>query len=211
MLESLPIAIAITAIDAIVDMDGMNLHSLHAAHWASLWVVFVTGGSAILAGVLQFNLFWQNHCLADFDAETGLMKKDTALEWLTLLWHDKSPKGQYLGVSIMALPQLPADTRDTAAGPRLLSNEGEFLQLHLPPGMHGVRWSNQLVGVVSLGHTQQELENIMNTTYSQTATPIRSHGSRKIAVAERTTDHSVGPLNLLSMAEQKLRHAIAGG
>jgi GGDEF domain-containing protein len=211
LFESLPIAIAITLIDAVVDMDGMNLHSLHAAHWASLWVVFVTGGTAILAGVLQFNLFWQNHRLADFDAETGLMKREAALEWLRLLWNDRSRQGQSLGISLMALPQLAADARDNQAGTRLLSNEGEFLNVHVLPGMHGVRWSTQQLGVISLGHTQQELENMMNATYGQTATLTGSHGNRLFAVAERTTDHSVGPLNLLSIAEKKLRHAITSG
>lgn len=211
LFESLPIVVVTSAIAAMVDMNGINLHSLHAAHWASLWVVFVTGGTAILAGVLQFNLFWHNHRLADFDAETGLMKRETALEWLRLLWNDKSRQGQCLGISLMALPQLAADARNDQAGTRLLPNEGEFLKVHLLPGMHGVRWSTQQLGVISLGHTQQQLENMMNATYGQTATLTGSHGNRKFAVAERTTDHSVGPLNLLSIAEKKLRHAIASG
>jgi len=208
LLECLPIAMAITFIDAVVDMHGMNLRALHAAHWAGLWVVFVTGGSAILAAVLQFNLLWQNHRLADFDAETGLMKREAALELLRLLWNDKSTSDQCIGVSLVALPPQPADVMDSPAAAKLLANEGEYLQQHLLPGMYGVRWSSRWLGVVSLGHTKPELAGLMNAIYGQTTSAVGSFGNRRIGVAERTTDHGVGPHNLLSMAEQKLKQAL---
>jgi len=209
LLESLPIAVAITAIDAIVDMDGMNLNALHAAHWAGLWVVFVTGGTAILAGVLQFNMLLQNHRLEDFDADSGLMKRHAAQELLKLLWSGKTSKEQRIGIGMMALPKPPIDATDSQAESKWLSNEAEFLRLHLLPGMHGIRWSSQCLGLVSLGHTRQEIEGMMNAIYGQTATPTGSHSNRTIAVAERTADSSVGPQNLLSIAEQKLRRALA--
>lgn len=208
LLESLPIALAITVIDAVVDMHGMNLRALHAAHWAGLWVVFVTGGSAILAAVLQFNLLWQNHRLADFDAETGLMKREAALELLKLMWNDKSTGDRCIGISLMALPP-QADVMDSPAGTKLLANEGEFLQQQLLPGMHGVRWSGRWLGVVSLGHAKPELAGLMHAIYGQTAALAGAHGGRRIAVVERSADHGVGPHNLLSMAEQKLRQALA--
>ena len=209
LLESLPIALAITVIDAIVDMHGLNLRALHATHWAGLWVVFVTGGSAVLAAVLQFNLLWQNHRLADFDAETGLMKREAALELMKLLWNDKPVGDRCIGISLMALPPQPADVMDSPAAAKLLANEGEYLQQQLLPGMHGVRWSGRWLGVVSLGHAKPELAGLMNAIYGQTAAPAGTHGNRRIAVAERSADHGVGPHNLLSMAEQKLRQALA--
>ncbi|MDE2307926.1 MAG: hypothetical protein KGJ97_06490 [Xanthomonadaceae bacterium] len=209
LLESLPIAIAITVIDAIVDMKGLNLGALHATHWAGLWVVFVTGGTAILAGVLQFNLFLQNHRLEDFDADSGLMKRHAAQELLKLLWSDKTPKGQRIGIGMMALPAPPVDTTDSQAEARWLSNEAEFLRLHLLPGMYGIRWSSQCLGLVSVGHARQEIEGMMNAIYGKTANPTGSHNNRTIAIAERTADSGVGPQNLLSIAEQKLRRALA--
>lgn len=209
LTESLPIAIAITVIDAVVDMDGLNLHALHAAHWAGLWVVLVTGGSAVLAGVLQFNLLWQNHRLADFDAETGLMKRDAAMELLRWLWKDKSAAGRCIGVSLMALPQASEGIMDNPAEAKWLSDEAEYLREQLLPDMYGVRWSGRLFGVVSLGHTPDELEGLMKLMRSSSAAPSSAHGSRQVVVAERTADHSVGPHNLLSMAEQKLRRALA--
>ncbi len=207
LLESLPIALAITVIDAVVDMHGMNLRALHATHWAGLWVVFVTGGSAILAAVLQFNLLWQNHRLADFDAETGLMKRAAAVELLELLWNDKSTGDRCIGISLMALPP-PANVMDGQAAAQLLANEGEYLQQQLLPGMHGVRWSGGLLGVVSLGHAKPELAGLMTAIYGRTAAPAGAHGGRRIAVAERSADQGVGPHNLLSMAEQKLKQAL---
>ncbi len=207
LLESVPIALAITVIDAIVDMHGLNLRALHATHWAGLWVVFVTGGSAILAGVLQFNLLWQNHRLADFDAETGLMKREAALELLRLLWNDKSTSDQCIGVSLVALPPQPADVMDSPAAAKLFANEGEYLQQHLLPGMYGVRWSSRWLGVVSLGHAKRELAGLMNVIYGQT-TSAGSFGNRRTTVVERSADHGVGPHNLLSMAEQKLKQAL---
>lgn len=209
LAESLPIAVAITAIDAIVDMDGMNLHALHAAHWAGLWVVFVTGGSAILAGVLQFNMLLQLHRLEDFDTDSGLMKRQAAQELLKLLWTGKAPRGPSIGIGMMALPQPPAGTADSPSTIRWLAREAEFLQAHLLPGMHGVRWSSQCLGLISVGHTHPEIDGMMNAMYGQTAAPTGSRNNRIIAVVESTTDHSVGPLNLLSVAEQKLRMAVA--
>ena len=208
LLESLPIAFAITAIDAVVDMNGFNLSALHAAHWAGLWVVFVTGSTAILAGVLQFNLFLQNHRHEDFDDDSGLMKRHAAQELLKLVWSDRLHKGQCIGIGMMALPQPPIYAGDSQAEAKWLSNEAEFLRLHLLPGMYGVRWSTRCLGVVSLGHTREEIEGMMNALYGKNAASA-SHGNRMIAVAERTADNSVGPHNLLSIAEQKLNRALA--
>ena len=207
LLESLPIAFAITAIDAVVDMDGFNLSALHAAHWAGLWVVFVTGGTAILAGVLQFNLFLQNHRLEDFDDDTGLMKRHAAQELLKLVWSGRLHKNQCIGIAMMALPPPPAYVCDSQTETKWLANEAEFLRLHLLPEMYGVRWSSQCLGVVSLGHTRPEIENMMNPIYGK-AGASASHGNRAVAVAERTLDNSVGPHNLLSIAEQKLNRAL---
>lgn len=208
LLESLPIAFAITAIDAVVDMNGFNLSALHAAHWAGLWVVFVTGSTAILAGVLQFNLFLQNHRHEDFDDDSGLMKRHAAQELLKLVWSDRLHKGQCIGIGMMALPQPPIYAGDSQAEAKWLSNEAEFLRLHLLPGMYGVRWSTRCLGVVSLGHTREEIEGMMNALYGKNAASA-SHGNRTIAVAERTADNSVGPHNLLLIAEQKLNRALA--
>jgi len=209
LAESLPIAIAITVIDAVVDMDGLNLHALHAAHWAGLWVVLVTGGTAVLAGVLQFNLAWQNHQLADFDAETGLMKRDAGMELLRWLWRDKSAVGRCIGVGIMALPQAPAGARDDPAEAKWLSDEAEYLRQQLLPDMYGIRWSSRWFGVVSLGHTLPELERLMNAMHGPATAPSGAQVTRRIVVAERLADQCVGPNNLLSMAEQKLKRALA--
>ncbi|MHB8447699.1 MAG: hypothetical protein ACYC7G_00740 [Rudaea sp.] len=208
LLESLPIAFAITAIDAVVDMDGFNLRALHAAHWAGLWVVFVTGGTAILAGVLQFNLFLQNHRLEDFDDDSGLMKRHAAQELLKLVWSDRLHRSQRIGIGMMALPRPPIYAGDSQAEAKWLSNEAEYLRLHLLPGMYGIRWSSQCLGMISLGHTREEIEGMMNAIYGKTAASA-SHGNRTVAVAERTADNSVGPHNLLSIAEQKLSRALA--
>ncbi|MBU6198911.1 MAG: hypothetical protein KGP08_04605 [Xanthomonadaceae bacterium] len=208
LLESLPIAIAITVIDAVVDMAGFNLSALHAAHWAGLWVVFVTGGTAILAGVVQFNLFLQNHRLEDFDDDSGLMKRRAAQELLKLVWSDRSHKNECIGIGMMALPQPPGYAIDSQTESKWLANEAEFLRLHLLPGMYGVRWSSQCLGVVSMGHTRQEIEGMLNALYGKNAASA-SHGNRTFAVAERTVDNSVGPHNLLSIAEQKLKRALA--
>lgn len=209
LAESLPIAIAITVIDAVVDMDGLNLHALHATHLAGLWVVLVAGGTAVLAGVLQFNLLWQNHRLADFDAETGLMKRDAATDLLRWLWKDKSAAGRCIGVSMMALPPAPAGATDNPSEAKWFSDEAEYLRQQLLPDMYGVRWSSHWFGVVSLGHTPDELEGLMNAIHSSSAAPSSAHGNRQFVVAERTADHSVGPHNLLSKAEQKLRRVLA--
>lgn len=208
LLESLPIAFAITAIDAVVDMDGFNLRALHAAHWAGLWVVFVTGGTAILAGVLQFNLFLQNHRLEDFDDDSGLMKRHAAQELLKLVWSDRLHRSQRIGIGMMALPRPPIYAGDSQAEAKWLSNEAEYLRLHLLPGMYGIRWSSQCLGMISLGHTREEIEGMMNGIYGKTAASA-SHGNRTVAIAERTADNSVGPHNLLSIAEQKLSRALA--
>lgn len=208
LLESVPIAFAITAIDAVVDMGGLNLRALHAAHWAGLWVVFVTGGTAILAGLLQFNLFLQNYLLEDLDADSGLLTRHAAQELLKLVWSDRAKKGQCIGVGMMALPPPPVDVLDSQAEANRLSNEAEYLRLHLLPGMYGIRWSSQCLGMVSIGHTRLEIEDMMKMIYGH-ATTSASHGNRSVAVAERAADNSVGPRNLLSIAEQKLRRALA--
>ncbi|MDE1895147.1 MAG: hypothetical protein KGM46_08320 [Pseudomonadota bacterium] len=207
--ESLPIALAITAIDAVVDMDGLNLNALHAAHWAGLWVVLVTGGTAVLAGVLQFNLLWQNHRLADFDAETGLMKRAAAMDLLGWLWRDKSAVARHISVGIMALPAAPAGAGDEPAQAKWLADEAECLRQQLLPDMYGVRWSSRWFGVVSLGHTPRELDDLMNTMRGYAFAPVGTHGHRPVVVAERLADQCVGPNNLLSTAERKLRQALA--
>ncbi|HEN46904.1 MAG TPA: hypothetical protein ENI75_00890 [Mizugakiibacter sp.] len=208
LLESLPILLAMLVLVAISHTGTTDPLAFSAALVAELWLVVVIGGSAVLAGLLQFNLFWQRHRLADFDAETGLLTKQAALELIKLFWDDQAQAKRYIGVGMMAIPQASAAAPNRQSDSERLSREVTYLEQHLPPGMQAVRWSSHFLGVIATGYSYQELRDLMNTLYDQTDSPSNPYGGRNVIVAERAIDHSISPANLLSTAEKKLKRAL---
>ncbi len=209
LLESLPILLAMLILVAITHTGTIDPLVFNANYVAELWLVVVIGGSAVLAGLLQFNLFWQRHRLADFDGETGLMTRKAALDLLKLFWNDRTKTKHYLGVGMMAIPQTTIAARDGSSDTSWLSREVTYLQQHLPPGMQAVRWSNHFLGVIATGYSYQELLDLMNTLYGQSDASSKLYENRNVVVAERSIDHSISPANLLATAEKKLQRALS--
>jgi len=212
LLESLPIALSIVAMALAVDMDGAGFGAIRAGQWAELWVLLVAGGAALLASVLQFNLLWHNHRLQDYDAETGLMKRDAALDLLQLYWHEHRHQTQPMAIGVISAP-VPVGTEtelrlDASNGP--LARMAAWLRQPLPSGIQAVRWSNSRLGLVAIGSDPATLEGVLDRVCAQGKAASEQHAG--FAIAERLSDHSVSPLNLLHMAEQKLGHrnALAG-
>lgn len=202
LLESLPIALSIAAMVAVVDMGGQRLDAMHASQWTGLWVVLVTGGSAVLSGVLQFNLLWQNHRLEDYDGRTGLMKRTAALELLQLYWNRREQKPQHMAVGMIALPAGPEAARQNGTGHDPVAKAAALFHRQLPPGMQAVCWSECHLGLVAIDCDPAALEKVLGTIGAEIgAVPGDRPG---FVVAERLSDHSVSPLNLLGMAEQRL-------
>ena len=206
LLESLPIALFVAATVLAVDMGGAGFAALRAGQWADLWVLLVAGGAALLAGVLQFNLLWQNHRLQDYDADTSLMKRDAALDLLQLYWHERKYQARPMAVGVIAVPvAVGAETKfrhDPGNNP--LARVAAWLQQPLPPGMQAVRWSSSHLGLVAVGANQAALEEVLGRVCAQSG--IAAEQQPSFAAAERLSDHSVSPLNLLNIAEQRLRH-----
>ncbi len=209
LLESLPILLAMLVLVAITHTGTIDPLSFSANHVAELWLVVVIGGSAALAGLLQFNLFWQRHRLADFDAETGLMSRKAALELIKLFWNDQAKAKRYIGVGMMAIPQVSTAIPDRRSDSERLSREVTYLEQHLPPGMQAVRWSSHFLGIIATGYSYKELLDVMNTLYGQSDSASNPYGNRNVAVAERTIDHSISPANLLATAEKKLERVLS--
>ncbi len=208
LLESLPILLAMLVLVAITPTGTIDLLAFSAEHVAELWLVVVIGGSAALAGLLQFNLFWQRHRLADFDAETGLLTRQAALDLLKLFWNDQAKTKRYLGVGMMAMPQANTVAPNRRSDAERLSREVTYLEQHLLPGMQAVRWSSYFLGVIASGYSYQELLDLMTTLYGQSDSPSNPYGNRNIVVAERGIDHSISPANLLATVEKKLKRAL---
>lgn len=209
LLESLPILLAVLVLVAITHTGTIDPLAFSANHVAELWLVVVIGGSAVLAGLLQFNLFWQRHRLADFDAETGLMSRKAALDLLKLFWNDQAKAKRYIGVGMMAIPQTTVAARDESSDTQWLSREAMYLEQHLPSGMQAVRWSRHFFGVIATGYNYQELLDVMNALYGQSDSPSNPYGNRNVVVAERSIDHSISPTNLLATAEKKLKRILS--
>jgi GGDEF domain-containing protein len=209
LLESLPIALSIAAMALAADMGGAGLGAVRADQWAALWVLLVTGGAALLAGVLQFNLLWQSHRLQDYDAETGLMKRAAALDLLQLYWHERGHQTRPMTIGVIAAP-VPVGSEaelrhGTGNGP--LARMASRLQQPLPRGIQAVRWSNSRLGLLAIDADPATLEEVLGRVCVEgKSNPEQQPG---FAIAERLSDHSVSPLNLLNMAEQKLRHHTA--
>ena len=210
LLESLPILLAMLVLVAITHAGTIDPLAFSASHVAELWLVIVIGGSAVLAGLLQFNLFWQRHRLADFDAETGLMTRTAALDLLKLFWNDQAKANRYLGVGLMAIPKTTIAAQDTSLDTQWLSREVTYLEQHLPSDIQAVRWSSHFLGVIATGYSYQALREVMNTLYGPSDSSSNPYGNRNIVVAERSIDHSISPTNLLATAEKRLRQALTG-
>ncbi len=199
MFESVPLMALVLAMMVAADLGGSSGGAIRVDQWADLWVVLVTGGSAALAGVLQFNLLWQNHRLMDYDADTGLMKRQAALDLLQLYWHDRGRSARMLSVGVALLPgdtALSADAsgRDRSAPGKLAA----ALHEPLPHGLQAVRWSERGIGLVGIGSDRATMACVLDAWIARVqavaGVPLRH------AVMDRSNG-GVGPLTLLESTE----------
>lgn len=189
--ESAPIALALTAMVALMDMRGFDPGTLDASSMSVLWTLLVIGGSASLAGVLQLNLMWQNHALRILDDESGIMKRKAALEAMQKNWHGTSSPHP---ITVGMVERAGIDGGRVAL-------DASNLQDKLEPGMWAVRWSEGCLGVLGIGRRSSEIEQLLFSLDFKAS----DGASRRFSIADRLDDHGFSPLNLVQIAEKKLQ------
>ncbi len=203
LLESAPIVLAIAAAQAVSDMHGWRIDSLSASEWASLWVDLVIGGTAALAGLLQANMLWRTHRLADFDTETGLMTREAALNWMQLNWHARKAESKQIAVGVITVPVHSIKGEGTTDDHGPVLHLAEWLRQHERMNIQPVRWSQQCVGLVAIGHDGSTVQKILDSIPARVA---QGDGlNRAVRVVERSREHSPSPRMLLETAERRLR------
>lgn len=201
MFESVPLMALVLAMMVAADLGGSSGGAIRVDQWADLWVVLVTGGSAALAGVLQFNLLWQNHRLMDYDADTGMMKRQAGLDLLQLYWHDRGRSARMLAVGVIMLPRDSAKTNDGADRDRsALSELARALHEPLPRGLQAVRWSTHGLGLVGIDSDPATMTRVMDAWIARAQAHAAPGAPLRHAVRDRSSA-GVGPLTLLESAE----------
>jgi len=204
LIESVPLVIIMIALSTVADMGGTTLAPFQAANWSDIWMVAVVGIVSSLAALLQLNLLWNDYYLRYFDVETGLLKRESGMNLLHLLWGRAETRRGNIGVAMLSIPPAPmqgGNKRITAAS--RWADRFRQLQRKKLFSLYGVRWERDICGFITYNYTHESTINIMMKLEPETSSSANIEGNS--AAASRVEDHCDNPVELVLYTESRLK------